>query len=90
MRHGKWYAYNPANGQPYGTPLQDFLPSAHIDTQGLGNWATAATARKPLDERVVGDWKKLSRLTEMGPIRKPSSRVIGMAIRKRSAEHAIT
>ncbi|WP_460084661.1 hypothetical protein [Pseudomonas sp. H2_G03] len=67
MRHGKWYAYNPANGQPYGTPLQDFLPSAHIDTQGLGNWATAATARKPLDERVVGDWKKTVATHRNGP-----------------------
>ncbi|WP_146118136.1 hypothetical protein [Pseudomonas poae] len=67
LQEGKWYAYNPRTGTAYGTPLQDFLPSAHIDAQGLGDWATATSSRSTVDEGVIKRWKSSVNIHRNGP-----------------------
>ncbi|WP_421560375.1 hypothetical protein [Pseudomonas sivasensis] len=62
---GKWHAFNPATGQPYGPAIKDFLPSVH--SNDLGSFATATDPAKRISGAVVGDWKKSVRTHREGP-----------------------
>ncbi|MDF3203212.1 YopT-type cysteine protease domain-containing protein [Pseudomonas sp. 1912-s] len=67
LQDGKWFHYNPATRQPYGTALQDFVPSATSDTEMLAKWATADGIVKKVDEAVVNHWKKTVNTHRDGP-----------------------
>lgn len=54
---GKWHAFDTLRGQPFGKALDDFVPSARLETDRLGGWATSRDVGK-LDDNVVKKWKK--------------------------------
>jgi hypothetical protein len=63
LQNGQWHHYNSMTGQAYGPALKDFVPSAQLDPQALGNWATASTT----PGSVVTDWKKTVSAHRDGP-----------------------
>ena len=52
----QWYAYNPTTRQPYGSPLENFVPSAHMEAQNMGKWATSGDSAKTIDEDTFKRW----------------------------------
>lgn len=67
FQNGKWHSYNPVTSQPYGPPLTDFLPSAKINKEDFGKWATATDTTKKVDETIVKNWKKSVSTHRSGP-----------------------
>ncbi|MFC6296736.1 hypothetical protein GNF76_07550 [Pseudomonas sp. CCM 7893] len=67
LTNGKWHTYNPITGEAYGPALKDFLPSARINTEDFGKWATADGPVKKVDEAVVNTWKKTVNTHRNGP-----------------------
>lgn len=63
----KWYAYNPATRQPYGWPLENFVPSAHMHTDDFGKWATAKDNTKKIDDATINNWKATVARHRTGP-----------------------
>lgn len=57
QKNGKWYAIDTATRQPYGLPLKDFLPSARINVEEFGRWASAADPGKKISDEIVNKWK---------------------------------
>ena len=58
LTQGKWHAFDAVSGQPFGKSLDDFIPSARLDTNPLGNWATATKGAKVPTDNVVKKWKE--------------------------------
>lgn len=67
LHNGKWHTYNPITSEAYGPALKDFLPSARINTEDFGKWATADGVTKKVDEAVVNHWKKTVETHRNGP-----------------------
>lgn len=59
LKGSKWHAFDTATGQPFGKALDEFVPSARLETSQLGDWATASKGNKRLDDNVVKTWKKV-------------------------------
>lgn len=60
LNGGKWHAFDTASGQAFGKSLDDFVPSARLETNRLGGWETTRSVGK-LDDNVVNTWKKAVR-----------------------------
>lgn len=67
LQNGKWHHYDPVSGKAYGTALTDFVPSAQIDAEELGKWATADGTVRKVDEATVSNWKKTVNAHRNGP-----------------------
>ncbi|WP_177044255.1 hypothetical protein [Pseudomonas yamanorum] len=67
LQNGKWHHYNPVSKQAYGPALKDFLPSARIDTEDFGKWATADGVTRKVDEAIVSNWKNTINAHRRGP-----------------------
>ncbi len=67
FQNGKWHQYNPLTGQGYGPALKDFLPSARIETEAFGKWATADGVTRKVDEAIVTNWKNTINAHRRGP-----------------------
>ena len=67
LQNGQWHHYNPTTGQAYGPALKDFVPSAQLNPEDLGKWATANGRASTIPDGVVSNWKKTVSTHRNGP-----------------------
>lgn len=59
LTNGKWYAFDSANGRPYGKPLEDFQPSLRATDAQLGAWDNTAPVVSQGSVEVRKRWDAL-------------------------------
>lgn len=57
LKGGKWHAFDAVSAQPFGKPLDDFVPSMRASTDELGDWATGSIIRTAEQEKIIKTWK---------------------------------
>ena len=67
FKNDNWYAYNPVTREPFGLPLKEYVPSAHIDAEPLEKWATASDPTRKIDDAIVNKWRNTVRTHRDGP-----------------------
>ncbi|WP_152416437.1 hypothetical protein [Pseudomonas sp. PAMC 26793] len=67
LQNGRWHHYDPITRSAYGPALTDFVPSAKLNSEDLGKWATEKDITTKVDPTVVTQWKKTVNTHRDGP-----------------------
>lgn len=66
-QNGKWYRYDSIARQPYGAPLNDFLPAVSANPRGLEKWKTLSAPQSAESIANKRKWQQLLEDTKSGP-----------------------
>ena len=67
LKDGKWYSYDPISSQPFGRPLDSFLPSMRTEIEELGKWQTISADLSRNSAPALRQWDELVQSTKSGP-----------------------
>ncbi|KTC62848.1 hypothetical protein AO262_26480, partial [Pseudomonas fluorescens ABAC62] len=54
---GKWHAYDPVARQPFGTELNEFVPTLKAADPEFGNWGVGPRTLPAKDQKIIDDWE---------------------------------
>ncbi|MBC3921524.1 hypothetical protein H8S66_01485 [Pseudomonas lurida] len=66
LRHGKWYRYDPASSQAFGTALSDFLPSMGGTSPAFGDWAVGQRVLTDSEKAIKARWDASVKRSKFG------------------------
>jgi hypothetical protein len=67
LQDGKWFHYNPATRQPYGTALNDFVPSVQKNADDLAEWGIFSSYSPERIKSIRENWVKVVGSHKNGP-----------------------
>lgn len=66
LRHGKWYRYDPASRQAFGTSLNDFVPSMGGTSPAFGDWAVGQRVLTDGEKAIKAHWDSAVKRSKFG------------------------
>lgn len=64
---GKWHAYDPILRQPFGSALDDFVPSMGKIESNFGDWAVGRRELTPAESAIKKNWDDTIKRHRYGP-----------------------